>query len=780
MHPRHLALLLPLACTPAEPPVEAPPPHWVYAPRPPAWQLGSLKGRFGRSQAPQRPFAGGIIGEPSVPLRAPMLWSVPGAGPARAIVFGFEGVRPAVELLDLDAGRVVWRDTATCTGPVVAVVENLVICADAKGIRTLGLDGKARWTSDKPIAAVTGDRIAQLDATTAIVLGAGDGVEQARVKVPAASTILASCGKHELYIHAADKLVRISDIGNNKVAATWAVPLATIDSIEPCEGASVVVTSGPTMFALARATGKLTGRVDGVRGHWRARDDSDRIEIATTNGVTSWSRDLVGPGIDQNLPALGAPLDARGDRRLVRASAFTAVVLDRTGVRAYLPFAATTAALGGTSITGASSTIHRVELPERSRRVVRVPAQRAGVALPAELRDLPASAPLESTHAIAKADTGKHAVAAIALDPGEPAVVYAAALEAAPTETSVSAIAAVDLGARTWRWQRADGCGPGTPLALVLATDLVACAARGVTSTVRATTRSGAASWEWETDSLDGLGGAGGVVLAYAGDRVTVLETGRGHVLGRFASDDGATMRATALVIGGLTWLVTFEGGRIVVRLPNAGMLPVWSLRVDGVVRALSPSGEGVLVALEDGDAYRIELATAAITPMPGLGLAWAATAELVTGHTAGGPIPGIPLPIVRRPMPAGRPKPPVIEGRNPEPPDLWTPIPPPPPLGQSWQYTFYELSGGVRARNDYALAAPVAPAATRGPTGSPVVVAHGAGLRQVIVLDPRTGDPLRRVALPEDASGLVFGTIVDGSPVAGVVLAAPLRAVLF
>jgi hypothetical protein len=48
------------------------------------------------------------------------------------------------------------------------------------------------------------------------------------------------------------------------------------------------------------------------------------------------------------------------------------------------------------------------------------------------------------------------------------------------------------------------------------------------------------------------------------------------------------------------------------------------------------------------------------------------------------------------------------------------------------------------------------------------------------MVVDPKTGDPLRRVVLPEGAPGLVFGTIVDGKPVAGTVLAAPLRIVLF
>ena len=91
-----------------------------------------------------------------------------------------------------------------------------------------------------------------------------------------------------------------------------------------------------------------------------------------------------------------------------------------------------------------------------------------------------------------------------------------------------------------------------------------------------------------------------------------------------------------------------------------------------------------------------------------------------------------------------------------------------------------YELTGAVRALNDYAITGLVAPARARGPAGSPLVVAYGDG-RELIVLDPRTGDPLRRIALPADAPpGVAFSTVVDGSPVAGTLLASPLRIVLF
>jgi len=153
-----------------------------------------------------------------------------------------------------------------------------------------------------------------------------------------------------------------------------------------------------------------------------------------------------------------------------------------------------------------------------------------------------------------------------------------------------------------------------------------------------------------------------------------------------------------------------------------------------------------------------------------------------VIGHIQGGPIPGpspsSPSPtvaqILRRPLQ-------ILRGEINTPAPMSTPITPSPPLGDSWQLTLYELAGGLRARNDYALPAPVTLPAARGPAGSPLVVAYGPGLREVVVLDPRTGDPQRRVRLPGDAPpGAVFGTVVGGSPVAGTLLASPLRVVFF
>jgi hypothetical protein len=817
VHPRAVALLLAASCAPPAPPVDqAPAVHWVYEPPNLPSQLGELKGHFGRSQGPQRPRTGGIAGQAQVPLRLATPWAVPGSGPPRAVIYGLEGARSAIELVDIDRGQVVWRDTRACAGIVVGVTDTAIVCTDVNGTRAVGLDGKLRWHNDGQFIAMTEDRVILGAVGEAIVTGADDGDELGRVKLPGAAgraveieSIVASCGDtgRELFAFGRNsKLARIADARGGP-AISWAVDLASVTDLDPCTGPTVVVASGTTLSAIERATGKITGRLEGVLGHWRARDGSDRLEIATSTGVASWPRDLAGPPVALGLPPLGALIDQRGDRRLVRASRSTAVVLDRDGVRAYLPFASMGGVLGTDAILGASwigsqgETVHRIGLPARSRRVLRVPGDRPGVALPAELRDLPAATALDEARVIPKPDTGKHAVSAIALDPYEPATVYAVAIEALPGDTTSATLASADLSRRTWKWQRADGCGPGIPVALAVASQVVACAARGVTSTVRATSRDGASRWQWEGDNVDRLQAAGASVLVHDADRLIVLDAATGRVRGRLVSDDGGEMRAalveliappTDLLARHETWLVTAEQGRLVARLPSAGMVAVWSLRVDGVIRAVAASAAGVLVELEDGDAFRVELRTGHVTSLPGLGLTWRATAGLVTGETTGGPIPAPPLAPPPRPRPGfdarGRP---VFPGRRPvaqppaaretEPPPIWTPIPSPPPLGPSWQYTLYELTGGLRARNDYALDPPIVPAAVRGPQGSPLVVTYGHAMQDVLVLDPRTGDPVRHVRLPEDAPpGFVFGTVVDGSPVAGVVLALPLRVVLF
>src|SRR6185312_9503952 len=303
-----------------------------------------------------------------------------------------------------------------------------------------------------------------------------------------------------------------------------------------------------------------------------------------------------------------------------------------------------------------------------------------------------------------------------------------------------------DLHTKTWRWLRADGCGPGMPIAIAVAREVVACAARAKDGSVRVTSSDGTPRWEWHGDAIDDVRAAGDVIAVAEADRLHVLDAATGHVLAELASDDGAPPRAAVLDIRGMTMLVTAERGRVVGRLVHADLVPAWSLDVAGVVARIEPSDAGALVVLEDGDAYRIDARTGSTVAVPGLGLVWRAPGDLVTGEAAGGPIPPSPMP---RPPPPPKPKPQL--GKQPAvdinflPPPIATPWPPPPPMVASWELTLYELAGGLHARNDYALEAPIAPG-PRGPGQAPLVVESGAGAREALVIDPARGDPVRRV----------------------------------
>lgn len=798
MRCRAFALLAIAGCSSPEPAKEQPPPAWTYAPAPVAF-VGDPIARIGRSQAPQAVSSRGIEGPVTVPLRSATPMTVPGGadGKARAVLYGVEGVRSAIDLIDVDAGRVIWRDTTACAGPVVGVTEHAIVCADAKGVRGVGMDGKPKWKIEAAFLAITEDRVVVEGPGEAVIVDAASGDELSRVKLPkdlTSDAVLASCGDagRELIAQGQDgKLVRIADAKGGSTI-TWATPVGKIDELEACEGNVVLVREagieGGTLVAIDRATGKVTGRIERVRGHWKARDGSGQIEVATAMGLATWSRDLVGSPVMTSMLVLGDLIDARGDRRLVRGSAGSAVLLDRQGVRAYVPFSAMGAVLGDTAIVRASwlegELPRRIEIPPRYRKQLRIPAERAGVAVPAELRDLPEAAAIDPAKAIEQPETAMFGVMAVEIDPDDSAVLYTLNLEKSNEETNTAGIAAIDLAKRAWRWHRADACGTGEVVGMAVARGAVVCASRtrtAPTALVRATSREGAPRWEWETDYVLQVAGGGGAVLVYDADVMTVLDAETGKPRWRITSNDGGHVVAAAVAVGPATYVVAAERGSIVVR--TVAGWPLWSIAVAGTVRAIEPAGAGVLVALHDGDAYRIELPTGTVHAMPGLGLTWHGGAEIVVADTAGGPIPGKPVPPTR-PLRVLQPilkKPPADE--DPERPRMWTPIPAPPPLGDSLQVTIFELTGGVRTRNDYGLIDGLL-ASTRGPAGSPVVLfAEPAADRasDVLAIDPRTGDPLRRVQLPSDAPvTLVFGTIVDGTPVAGAVLQSPLRVVLF
>jgi hypothetical protein len=778
---RSVVLLALFACATEE---RAPKPerHWVVPPGPTAWPLGEVTGRIGRSQAPQQVVREGIEGTPERPLRRPTAWPVPGS--PRAVVYGLDGGKPAIELVDVDRGTISWR--VGNAAPVVGVTDKAIVATDAHATRGLALDGKTRWMHDATFLALTDDRVIEARVGEVTISDAETGNELARVKLPAgvaAESVVASCGDagRELFAAGQDgKLAHVVEAkGGPKVA--WSVALGTVFAIDACTGDSVLVTAstdaGTTLYAVARATGGITGRIDGVRGFWPARDGSDRLEVSTATGVMLHARDLAGTAVPVALPVLGQLLDKRGDRRLVRATEHTAALLDKHGVRAYLPLTELGAVLGDDAILAADwlapagLTVRRLRVPPRYRRVLRISPAPVPLGVPAELRDLPAVGALPD--GVAKAGLAMQSVDDVALV-GASVVV---AFTDPDNGHAAGGLARFDLATRSWTWVRPDGCGNGAPVAVAAAHEIIACATH---DRVRASALDGRPRWDRHYDGVLGVAAAGDVVLVWQADRAHVLDAADGHLLAELASDDGGLVRAAVLDVAGMTMVVSAERGRVVGRLARVEMTPAWSLEVAGVVAEIAASGDGAMIALEDGDAYRVDARTGAAVALPGIGLHWRSSGDLVTGEAAGGPIPPDRMPEPPKPQaPVRKPPPP----KDPElvPPPIATPWPPPPPMPESWQYTLYELAGGLRTRNDYALPPPVAPAAARGAGDSPLVVAYGPGLREAIVIDPRRGDPLRRVHLPEEAGpALWFGTVVDGKQIAGAVLAKPLRVVLF
>ncbi len=217
--------------------------------------------------------------------------------------------------------------------------------------------------------------------------------------------------------------------------------------------------------------------------------------------------------------------------------------------------------------------------------------------------------------------------------------------------------------------------------------------------------------------------------------------------------------------------------GRLVALVPAAAMVPLWSLAIAGTATRVSAAGDGVIVELEGGDAYRVD-ADGDVTALPALGQTWRGDADALAASCAGGPVPPDPMPSPPPPPPRA-PAPTAATTQAPSSfetgPPMSVPWPPPPAMAASWELSIYDIAGALRARNDYALVSPVAIAPRA--AAAPIVVASAP--HAVLVLDPRTGDPLRRIDLP-DAPAAAFATVVANVPIAGVVLAHPLRVVWF
>ena len=553
------------------------------------------------------------------------------------------------------------------------------------------------------------------------------------------------------------------------------------------------------LVAIARATGADHGpRRRRARLCGRRATAATRSRSRRRSGVARWPRDLAGaPRAARAAAARRAARDARRSPARARDAARRRSLLDRDGVRAYLPLAAIGAVLGDDGDRRreldrlAGETVHRLGLPPRvprarcaaSPRPRRRGAGRAARSAAGERRST-------QPRAIAKPDTGKHAVARASRSiRAEPArALRGRARARAPTTRRARgrSRASISRGARG-AGSAATAAAPATPVAIAVARDVVVCAARGDARARRRCARRAATAqprWEWEGDNVDAhrrrpatpcsSHDADRVVVLDARDRPACAAGSRATTARRCGRPSVARRRRRR------SWSRT-SAGALVARLPRGG-------HAAGVVargrrrgpRARAVGRRRARRARGRRRATGSTRATGGGRRDAGPRARLARAGRLVTGHR-GRSDPGAGAATRRRA--AGRcPATAPIRRRTRRTADVdadrrhrrsAT-------AGSSRSTS---STGGLRARNDYALVgADRAGARARSGRQPARRGVRGRGCARCSCSIRATGDPLRRVALPEDAPpGCVFGTIVDGTPVAGALLAvaAARRAVL-
>ncbi|MCE9571820.1 MAG: PQQ-like beta-propeller repeat protein, partial [Deltaproteobacteria bacterium] len=600
------------------------------------------------------------------------------------------------------------------------------------------------------------------------ILTAAAGDELAQAPLPAAvgrEEPRAACRTalgYDVWAWTAGALRRIAiDAKGARVA--WQLGIPAVGDLDlgiddRCDDTIIVGVpdgEGELIYALDRVTGAPRVPPVAAFGHWRARQ-GDGIELATAGGIERRDRALGAPE-SISTARVGRRVAARGDRRLVRTRGARLALLDGYGAVTTLgaPVGVGLGVLGDRAILSGpwhgirtlADDLRRFALP-----LPYDPGRDAPLWAPpaiddadlADHIDLPPVRDVRNADSVPLPGAGMAQVAGVVVDPDDPATLYAVPLEAMPSAQDGAGLASFDLRTRQWRWHRADGCAPGAPSSIAIADDVVVCAAESELAhrgAVRATgKRDGAPRWEWTGRSVGQVVAAGSAVAILSGGRVFVLDAATGAEVDRFAVDDGWIPRLAVMRVGAATLIISAERGAVVARIAGLG-LPVWAVRVRGLVTALEVAGDRVAVSLDSGELYLLDPKTGQGHPVGGLGAGWTA--------------------------PGGGDRV-VVQAQD--------------GVRREWRLTGYSLDGVRRFRTALTLDPSWFLASARGRVpGTPLPLAWGPALRNAALVEPRTGALRALYALPERAvGGLVFSTIVDGAPVAGAVLSHPLAILTF
>jgi hypothetical protein len=391
------------------------------------------------------------------------------------------------------------------------------------------------------------------------------------------------------------------------------------------------------LVAIDRATGRVLARGVLARGWWPARvptvDAPSAIELATAAGLEVRTRSLAAARTLPASPVVGALLDRRGALRLVAGPPVgggeprTLYVLDERGVRAVFTAPAASAALGDGVVIAAGSDGPAVRLALPRARPTALPVSPTapplppidGAALPAVNRAPPSP--------ISGGSHGGGAVVAVAIDPVDAAIVWAAGEQAT--------LVRLDLRARALAEVK-DACPTGAVVALAVTSAVVVCAANnGGVGHVTATHRAGAQAWSFTTSTIDAVSAAGDAVVVLGRDRAQVLAASTGVLLDDRRDDAGLPARVVPVALGDASGFLAIEREAITLRLLGAPLAAPWSAAPAGQASLVGTTTEAALVLVDGWDPYRLDLATGRATSLAAAAERWTVAGDLFLGEHA-------------------------------------------------------------------------------------------------------------------------------------------------
>lgn len=694
-------------------------------------------------------------------------------------------VEVAVELIDVENGTVLWRDTEQCSGPVVHTSTDRVVCAGWKGTVALNADsGRAVWTTPQIFRAAGNGYVVVRDAsqiTVGAIMDVATGRTTNRVQMPEGYDLeevrylCADKTGFDMYSWSPAGELRRFRLGRREEVAylIWARRLEQEPArLDPCDPVVLVETPIPgqsarQLRALTRKKGAKLGARVAQFGWWPAMSSSAEpgdIEVVTTEGFELRDRRLGNIRARADRPIGGRSLAAWADLRMIRSVSGTALIVDEHGIRHWLgaPAHIGQAVLTpshilagpwlGSPHSGAEN-LTLYKLPEANARVDAIARTRAArdpagavPAIPfAEAPTAPPPPPPLTTATLKRMPkTETSAVATVAFPhPGDFEVarvalagteLYVAVIPAGGQAVHGLGLAVFDLTRREWGWYRERACAANAEVVGIAITErAVICATRELfpgPGVLKALAReTGAPLWTRKLATLDSALGAGGTAVAVAGSRASVLDASSGEIAFEVVADNGHLPRV--VLSGGAIISVESTSGRglIVARKPDGTAL--WSSAVRGYVSELRPMVEAVAVHTHAGELFLIRTRDGSVRAVDGKSMQWK--------DSGGGDLA----------FDSAR-------GRQ----------------GELIMWA-YDARGKERFRASYPTIIDWVPAPLRAPVAqAPVLLMSRQPEPRLLIIDPVTGDIRARHLAPARAyRQSVFSTVVGGRPTVGMVL---------